>query len=151
MGADDDLEFLVHRVRARWPDVDIEVRADSGFGVPRMYQVCERLGLWYTFGIGMNPRLKRESHDMLEEAKTGYEQTGEKQRLFMAMPYRADGWDRERSVVIKAECHQAGTNRRAVVTNRCGALIVPFGVYGEYVERGKRREPQQGTQGRPVL
>ncbi len=137
LGADDDLEFLVQRIRARWPDVDIEVRADSGFGVPRMYQVCERLGLWYTFGIGMNPRLKRESHDLLDEAKAGYDQTGEKQRLFMAMPYRADGWDRERSVVIKAECHRAGPNRRAVVTNRRGALIVPLGVYDEYVQRGE--------------
>ena len=137
LGADDDLEFLVNRVRARWPDVDIEVRADSGFGVPRMYEVCERLGLWYTFGIGMNPRLQRESHDLLEEAKAGYEPTGEMQRLFQAMPYRARGWDRERTVVIKAECHRAGTNRRAVVTNRPGARIVPQGVYDEYVERGE--------------
>ena len=137
LGADDDLEFLVKKVRARWPDVDIEVRADSGFGVPRMYEVCERLSLWYTFGIGMNPRLKRESHDLLEEAKTGYEQTGEKQRLFMAMPYQARGWNGPRSVIIKAECHRAGTNRRAVVTNRRGAMIVPEGVYDEYVQRGE--------------
>ncbi len=46
LGADDDLEYLVTRLRARWPDVDIEVRADSGFGIPVMYDICERLGLW---------------------------------------------------------------------------------------------------------
>ncbi len=137
LGADDDLEFLVQKLRARFPDVDIEVRADSGFGVPRMYDVCERLRVWYTFGIGMNPRLKRESQALLEQAQAQYEHTKEKQRLFLALSYRADSWDRDRSVIIKAECHQAGTNRRAVVTNRKGAMIVPDGVYDEYVARGE--------------
>ena len=34
----DDLRYLVHRLRAVWPDVVIEIRADSGFGVPEMYE-----------------------------------------------------------------------------------------------------------------
>lgn len=137
LGADDDLEYLVTRLREKWPNVDIEVRADSGFGVPAMYEVCERLKVWYTFGIGMNLRLKRESDDLLAEAVEQYEQTHEKQRLFTAVTYQAKTWDRSRSVIIKAECHAAGTNRRAVVTNRPGALIVPQGVYDDYVQRGE--------------
>jgi hypothetical protein len=137
LGADDDLEYLVTRLRQKWPDVDIEVRADSGFGVPRMYDVCERLGIWYTFGIGMNSRLKQESDDLLAEAVERYEQTQEKQRLFTVLSYQAQTWSRARNVVIKAECHVAGTNRRAVVTNRSGALIVPQGVYDDYTQRGE--------------
>jgi len=137
LGANDDLEFLVTRLREKWPDVDIEVRADSGFGVPSMDDVCERLGVWYTFGIGMNPRLKRASDNLLEQAVEQYEQTGEKQRLFTAMTYQAGTWDRARSVVIKAEAHVAGTNRRAVVTNRTGALIVPQGVSDDDIQRGE--------------
>ena len=137
LGADDDLEYLVTRLRQKWPDVDIEVRADSGFGVPRMYEVCERLGIWYTIGIGMNSRLKQESEELLAEAVERYEQTPEKQRLFTAFPYRAQTWSHARAVVIKAECHAAGTNRRAVVTNRPGALIVPQGVYDDYIQRGE--------------
>lgn len=137
LGADEDLEYLVTRLRDKWPDVDIEVRADSGFGVPRMYEVCERLGIWYTFGIGMNSRLKAASDELLAEAVERYEQTGAPQRLFTALSYQAQTWDRSRSVVIKAECHAAGTNRRAVVSNRAGTLIVPQGVYGEYIQRGE--------------
>lgn len=137
LGADDDLERLVTKLRERWPDVDVTVRADSGFGVPMMYEVCERLGVWYTFGIGMNSRLKRESDALLAAAVEQYEQTGEKQRLFAALSYRADSWDRERTVIVKAECHAAGTNRRGVVTNRPGAMIVPQGVYDDYVQRGE--------------
>jgi hypothetical protein len=137
LGADEDLEYLVTQARRKWPDVDIEVRADSGFGVPRMYEVCERLGIWYTFGIGMNPRLKAESDDLLAQAVERYEQSGAPQRLFTALSYQAQTWDRARNVVIKAECHVAGTNRRAVVTNRAGARIVPQGVYDDYIQRGE--------------
>lgn len=137
LGADEDLEYLVTRLRQKWPDVDIEVRADSGFGVPRMYEVCERLGIWYTFGIGMNSRLKQQSEDLLAQAVEQYEQTHEPQRLFTALSYQAQTWDRARSVVIKVECHVAGTNRRAVVTNRPGALIVPQGAYDDYIQRGE--------------
>ncbi|MEZ6058392.1 MAG: IS1380 family transposase [Planctomycetaceae bacterium] len=137
LAADEDLEFVVTKMRQRCPDVDIEVRADSGFGVPAMYEVCERLRVWYTFGIGMNSRLKRESEDLLETAVTEYGRTDQKQRLFTALTDQAQTWDRPRSVVIKAECHAVGTNRRAVVTNRPGAMILPQGIYDEYVQRGE--------------
>lgn len=137
LGADEDLEFLITKSRERWPDVDIEVRADSGFGVPAMYDVCERLGVWYTFGFSMNPRVKRETEGLLAQAVAQYEQAGEKQRLFTAFTYQADGWRHARDVIVKAECHAAGTNRRAVITNRAGAMVVPQGVYDEYVQRGE--------------
>ena len=137
LGADDDVRYLVGRLREVWPEVEIHVRADSGFGVPRMYGVCEELNLTYTFGIGMNPRLKRASDQLLAEAVAQYEQTGENQRLFMTLAYRADSWDRERQVVIKAEAHAQGTNRRAVVSNRPGAALLPQATYDEYTERGE--------------
>ncbi|MEZ6056516.1 MAG: transposase [Planctomycetaceae bacterium] len=54
LAADEDLEFVVTKTRRRCPDVDIEVRVDSGFGVPAMYEVCERLRVWYTFELRMN-------------------------------------------------------------------------------------------------
>jgi hypothetical protein len=40
LGADEDLEYLVRRVRAKWPDVVIELRGDSGIAVPTMYEIC---------------------------------------------------------------------------------------------------------------
>lgn len=45
LGADDDLRYLVRRIRERFPDVEIVVRGDSGFGVPLMYDVCAELGM----------------------------------------------------------------------------------------------------------
>lgn len=137
LGADEDLEYLIGRLRERWPDVDLEVRADSGFGVPAMYEVCERLGVWYTLGFCMYPGLKRASDELMSTAVDQFGKTGEKQRLFMVTPYRAQKWSHSRNVVIKVECHAGGTNRRAVVTNRPGARIVPQGAYDDYIQRGE--------------
>ena len=49
LGVDNDLRYLMGRLRAVWPDVHIHVRGDSGLGVPRMYIVCRELRLSYTF------------------------------------------------------------------------------------------------------
>ena len=68
LGADNDLRYLVGRLRAVWPDVHISVRGDCGFGVPRMFDVCEELRIWYTFGIGMNSRLQEMSAELLKRA-----------------------------------------------------------------------------------
>jgi Transposase DDE domain group 1 len=151
LGADDDLRYLVERLRAVWPDVEIHIRGDSGFGVPVMYDACEELGLTYTFGIGMNARLKRISEELLAQAVTEYEQTGQPQRLFLGTWYQADSWEHERYVVLKAEAHAQGTNRRAVVTNRPGAETLPQATYDEYTERGesenRNKELKEGLKG----
>lgn len=137
LGAEDDIEYLVNRLRAVWPGVDIELRADSGFGVPSMYEVCERLGIWYTFGMKLNPVLKRNSRPLLDEAVAGYEATGEKQRLFCVFGYQAGSWPQPRTTIVKCEAHAQGTNRRAVVTNRLGAFVLPGACYDEYADRGE--------------
>jgi DDE family transposase len=137
LGADDDLRYLVSRFRAVWPDVQIVIRADSGFATPVMYDVCEELGLTFTIGLGMNPRLKKLSDSLLEQAVQTYAETHEPQRLFLPVEYQADTWSQARSVVIKVEVHAQGTNRRAVVTNRRGWRIEPQGTYDEYAGRGE--------------
>ena len=137
LGIEDDLQYLVARLRAVWPDVQISIRGDSGFAVPKTYTLCEDLRLDYTLGLGMNAVLKRESETLLEEAVKQYEQTGQPQRLFTAFWYQAESWPHTRWTIVKAEAHAQGTNRRAVVTNRPGASLLPPATYDEYTERGE--------------
>ncbi|MCA1697058.1 MAG: IS1380 family transposase, partial [Actinobacteria bacterium] len=137
LGADNDLRYLMGRLRAVWPDVRIHVRGDSGLGVPRMYDVCRELRLTYTFGIGMNSRLRGSSDDLLKRVLQEYERTGQPQRSFLLVDYQAEGWPESHPVVIKAEAHAQGTNRRAVVTNRPGCPVLPHAVYDEYAMRGE--------------
>lgn len=137
LGADDDLEYLVRRVRAAWPDVRIRVRGDGGFGNPTMYEVSERLEITYTYGLSTNAVLQRASEELLAEAVRLWDETHEPQRLFEGFWYRAGSWPTCRSVVVKAEANAQGTNRRFVVTNRAGASRYLEATYDEYVMRGE--------------
>jgi Transposase DDE domain group 1 len=148
LGADDDLDYLVRRLRQVWPDVVIVVRADSAFGIPRMYEVCERLRLIYTFGLTANGVLQRHTDELLAQAVAAYQQEQQAaraaapsrgavpSRLFTGWWYQAGTWERPRYVVAKVEANAQGTNRRFVVTNRPGAELLPAATYDEYVERG---------------
>jgi len=40
-------------------------------------------------------------------------------------------------VVIKVEANAQGTNRRAIVTNRPGAFVLPEAAYDAYADRGE--------------
>jgi hypothetical protein len=149
LGADDDLEYLVGRLRRAWPDVVLVVRGDSAFGIPRMYALCERLRLVYTFGLAANAVLQRQTEGLLTRAVAAYAQERQAarqaeparaaapSRLFEGFWYQAGTWDRPRYVVAKAEANERGTNRRFVVTNRPGAELLPGPTYDEYVERGE--------------
>jgi len=137
LGADDDLAYLVERLRHVWPAVRISIRADSGFATPTFYRACETLGLDYSIGIGMNAVLKRGSESLLNQSVKQWETTGQPQRLFAGFWYAAETWGAQRWVVLKAESHAAGTNRRAVVTNRLGAPLMPQATYDEYAMRGE--------------
>jgi Transposase DDE domain group 1 len=137
LGADDDLEFIVKRVRAAFPGVTIRVRGDCGFGVPTMYNLCERLDVIYTFGQSANSVLQGESDELLAEAVRLWEQTREPQRLFKGFWYQAGTWLAPRWTIVKAEAHAQGTNRRFVVTNRAGGSAYPQATYDEYVMRGE--------------
>ncbi|MHC4867662.1 MAG: IS1380 family transposase [Planctomycetota bacterium] len=137
LGADDDLQRVVQRLRQAWPDVVLYIRGDAGYGMPWMYEACEHLGLPYTFGLGTNPRLKRIVAPLAQRAEEQFEDSGETQRLFHTFLYQAQSWKNPRRVIAKVECNHLGTNLRFMVTNRPGAATVPEACYDNHVERGE--------------
>ena len=147
LGADDDLEHLVRRLREVWPDVVIVVRGDAAFGVPCMYDICERLHLLYTFGLSSNAVLQRHSDELLAQAVAGWEQEQQAarredrpavpQRLFCGFWYQAGSWPHPRWVIAKAEANAQGSNRRFIVSNRPGAELLAEAAYDEYAQRGE--------------
>ena len=128
------LRRIVRLLRARWPGVAIELRADSGFALPRLYTFCEREGIVYTIGLATNSRLKPLAADLLTQAITQQKSTDVPQvRLAGEARYAADSWEKERRVVYKAEALVKGPNTRFVVTTRTDP---PLAVYDFYVDRG---------------
>jgi hypothetical protein len=128
------VRVLVRAIRARWPGVPIEIRADSGYGVPRLYQFCERHAITYTIGLATNARLAVIAAPLLAQAQRLQQETGEKARLAAETSYQAGSWDTARRVVYKAEALAEGPNTRFVVTTRPDE---PAALYEFYVDRGE--------------
>ncbi len=124
---------IVTKIRQRWPWVEIVIRADAGFGVPRLYRFCEKNGLGYVLGLISNETLKKFHVPLLARAEAQYAEQGEKARLLDEVGYRAGSWKRFRRVAMKAEAMAQGANRRFVVTNLEGP---PEALYDFYVQRG---------------
>jgi hypothetical protein len=132
------LRTLLRLRRARWPDVTIDRRADSGFASPKLYAFCEQEQVTSTIGMAGNARLDPLAQDLLAQAIAERKQTGaEKVRLVGEDTYQAGSWDKERRVIYKAEALAKGPNVRFVVTT---SLAEPLAVYDHYVDRG---EPEQ--------
>lgn len=142
LGAEDDLLRVVNALRQERPDIVIHVRADAGFGLPKMYAVCEQNDLTYTLGFATNERLKKLTEELMTQAVEGYARTKDKQRLFMCFDYQCESWDRPRKVIAKAECHAQGTNLRFVVTNLPGVTCAADGQrqYDAYTMRGESEQ-----------
>jgi hypothetical protein len=128
------LKRIVSRLRERWPEVEIEMRADAGFAVPALYDYCEDEGITYTIALITNERLLEMAEGLLEEATGQYELTARKARLFGEDVYQAASWQKKRRVVYKAEVMEQGTNRRFVLTTRSDT---PKALYEFYARRGE--------------
>lgn len=132
------LRRLVALIRARFPEAAIEIRADSGFAVPRLYAFCEREQITYTLGIATNARLEPLATLLKIGAEIERRRTkADKVRLADEVSYQAGSWDHPRRVVYKAESLPKGPNVRFVVTTRKDP---PLELYDWYVDRG---EPEQ--------
>src|SRR5918912_3658812 len=84
------LRRLLKRLRAAWPAVHVELRADSGFAVPRLYAWCEAHQVSYTIGLIPNPRLQAVAAPLLAEARArSAAQGGAKVRLVGQTRYQA--------------------------------------------------------------
>jgi hypothetical protein len=128
------LKRIVRTLRERWPGVAIEVRADSGFAIPALYDWCETEAVTYTIGLGSNTRLQDAIGALRTAAETqSAAQEGAKIRLLGETTYHAGSWPHPRRVVMKAEVLPKGTNTRFVVTTRRDE---PTACYDWYVDRG---------------
>jgi hypothetical protein len=129
------LRRLLRRLRAAWPQTTFELRADSGFGLPRLYAWCAATGLTYTIGLIPNTVLAGYAVPLLAEAqRQSAAQGGAKVRLAGEAMHQAGTWPHPRRVVFKAEVLAEGPNTRFVVTNRTPP---PVAVYDHYVDRGQ--------------
>ena len=110
-------KLLVAKIRSRWPNTKIILRADSAFANNRLMSWCEKNDVGYVFGLQKNSVLIEKIADKMQEAKDHYTIKKEKAFLFQWLRYRAEKWKKYRWVIGKAEHCDKGANPRFVITN----------------------------------
>jgi hypothetical protein len=113
-----EMAWIVTRIRARWPQVRILLRADSGFAREGLMAWCESNGVDFVFGLAKNSRLVGEIESELAAAQEQSQKTEKPARRFKEFTWRTRrSWSRERRVVAKAEWTGGQANPRFVVTS----------------------------------
>lgn len=117
-GAVTEIERIVEQIRSRWPEVQIILRADSGFAREELMAWCEQQAVDYVFGLARNARLQRALGAELAQAREQFEQSSQATRIFRDFPYRTrKSWSCQRRVIGKAEHLAKGANPRFIVTS----------------------------------
>jgi hypothetical protein len=113
-----ELIRIVAAIRARWPEVRIVIRADSGFCREHIMRWCEENGVDFVMGLAKNARLESEITSELAQVQAEFEKTRQPARVFKELNYRTlESWSRERRVIAKAEHLEKGSNPRFIVTS----------------------------------
>jgi hypothetical protein len=103
-GAIEEVERIVGQIRARWPQVRILLRADSGFAREPLMAWCETNTVDYLFGLAKNDRLIGEIATELDAAAQDSQHSGKPARRFKDFSYQTrSSWSCERRVIGKAE------------------------------------------------
>ena len=117
-GAVEELARIVARIRRRWPQVRILVRADSGFAREELMAWCEANGVHFLFGLAKNERLIAEIASELARVEARSRRSGKPARCFKSFMWETRrSWSRRRRVVAKAEFTNGEANPRFVVTS----------------------------------
>jgi hypothetical protein len=118
-GSLEEVVRIVGQLRAAWPEVEIILRADSGFCREELMKWCEGHGVGYVFGFARNDKLRRIIAAEMEEATRQQAATGKPARVFTEFLYQTTtgSWSRARRMVAKAEQIEGKENPRYVVTN----------------------------------
>ena len=117
-GAREEVERIVGQIRRQGPQVQIILRADSGFCREELMAWCESQRVDYVFGLARNERLEAEIAALLAQAQNQHQQTKQAARVFGEFAYQTrTSWSCARRVVAKAEYLDKGPNPRFVVTS----------------------------------
>ena len=138
-GAVQEVERIVGQIRARWPRVQILLRADSGFAREELLAWCEANGVDYVFGLARNQRLVGAIAPELAAAAAESRAQNGPVRHFADVAWRTlDSWGRTRRVVAKAEHLPKGSNPRFVVTSLAASRVDARTLYEDiYCARGQ--------------
>ena len=145
-GSVEEVSRIVTQLRVRWPEVNIVLRADSGFCREDLMGWCERNHVDYVFGLARNKRLGKIIGAQMHQAHIQHQSSGKPARIFTEFTYQTrKSWSCARRVVAKAEYLDKGENPRFVVTSLTAAQWAAQDLYEKfYCASGEMGVSSQG-------
>jgi hypothetical protein len=111
------LKRIVKRLRSRWKNTQIVLRADSHHTKPEVMDWMEANKVGYITGLGPNTRLNTMFAGTIAAARKRRDRTGKEVRMYASGWYQADSWSRPRRVVCRVLVGPLGMDTRYIVTS----------------------------------
>ena len=113
------LRRLLRAIRARWPQTEILLRADSHYCGAEVLDFCRANGLDYILGVAPTSTLRRHVEALEASTKARFEAAPHsgKLRRFKEFYDGAQSWSRVERIVARVEVGAQGPDARFVVTN----------------------------------
>lgn len=134
------LRIICRKIRERFPDMQIIIRADAGFSSAAFYQVVQDWDLDFCLGISANERIRKLVDTDYEEVFHTYAKHGIRYQRFVGpFSYQADSWEQPQDLYAKIESTGKGMNLRFYISNFADEH--PEKLYKEfYVQRAEAAE-----------
>ena len=113
------LRRLVAAIRARWPRVEILLRADSHYSAPEVLDWCRGNRVDFILGLAPNVALHRHVAELegTTAERRALRATGTKLRRYKQFYDAAGSWSRVERIIARVEVGPQGADTRYIVTN----------------------------------
>ena len=113
------LRRLLRAIRARWPQTEILLRADSHYCGAEVLDFCRANGLDYILGVAPTSTLRRHVEALEASTKARFEATPHRGKLrrFKEFYDGAQSWSQVERIIARVEVGAQGPDARFVVTN----------------------------------
>ncbi|TDS32223.1 transposase [Halanaerobium congolense] len=88
--------------RKKFKEIQLHLRADSGFATPGIYRIAEEHNISYTIRLKANAKLYDLAKPFLKKLNQNSE-ISKKQVIYGEFNYQAGSWDKNRKVIVKIE------------------------------------------------
>jgi hypothetical protein len=133
------LKRILIKIKEKHPDIEIFIRADSGFSGPGSYTLADGFSLKYAMGQASNEVLKQKVSRAEKAVNQLFVSQNIKHQHFTSFEYQAKTWHKPQQCYSKIESTGKGLNVRHFISNmdEAGARSIYFGFY---VKRGDASE-----------
>ena len=133
------LKRVIEKIRAKYPEMKITIRTDSGFSGAAFYKLVDQYNLYYATGIASNNVLKNHTKDLGKIIKDTYLSKKEKHQAFISFSYKAQSWHKSQQCYAKVESTGKGMNIRYFSSNIEEKTAKQI-YFDFYVKRGEASE-----------